>query len=109
MINKKKIKGVILAGGSGTRLHPITKAFSKQLLPVYNKPMIYLPLGLLQSLGIKDILLITTPRDKELFKSLLGNGKDFKCNISYVVQQKPKGIAEAIKLSKKFFTSEKII
>ena len=109
MINKKKIKGVILAGGSGTRLHPITKAFSKQLLPVYNKPMIYLPLGLLHSLGIKDILLITTPRDKELFKNLLGNGKDFKCNISYVVQHKPKGIAEAIKLSKKFFTSEKII
>ena len=105
----KNIKGVILAGGSGTRLNPITKIFSKQLLPVYNKPMIYLPLGLLTSLGIRDILIIVTPRDLPLFKKLLGNGRDFNCKISYKVQKQPKGIAEAIKLSKFFFTSKKII
>ena len=105
----KKIKGVILAGGSGTRLFPITKIISKQLLPVYNKPMIYLPLGLLISLGIKDILIIVTPRDLPLFKKLLGNGSNLNCKIQYKIQTKPRGIAEAIKLSKSFFTSNKIL
>ena len=105
----KNIKGVILAGGSGTRLFPITKIISKQLLPVYNKPMIYLPLGLLISLGIKDILIIVTSRDLQLFKKLLGNGSNFNCNIQYKIQNKPNGIAEAIKLSKSFFTSNKIL
>ena len=108
---KKKFntKGVILAGGSGSRLFPITKVISKQLLPVYNKPMIFLSLGLLLSIGIKDILIIVTPRDINLFKALLGNGSHFNCNISYKIQKKPKGIAESIKLSKSFFNSEKII
>ena len=104
-----KTKGVILAGGTGSRLFPITKIYSKQLLPVYNKPMIYLPLGLLLSLNIKEILIIVTPRDLGLFKKLLGNGKEFNCKITYKTQKKPSGIAEAIKLSRNFFTSEKIL
>ena len=106
---KKSIKGVILAGGNGSRLFPITKVLSKQLLPVYNKPMIFLSLGLMLSVGIKDILIIVTPRDIKLFKALLGNGKKFNCNIKYKIQLKPSGIAEAIKLSKSFFTTNKIL
>ena len=102
-------KGVILAGGAGTRLSPITNVISKQLLPVYNKPMIFLSLGLLLSIGIKEILIIVTPRDLKLFKSLLGSGKKFNCKLYYKTQTKPRGIAESIKLSKHFFTSKKII
>lgn len=96
------VKGIILAGGKGTRLYPITKAVSKQLLPVYNKPMIFLPLYLLKKVGVKDILIIVNPYDLHLFKKLLGNGNKFGLNISYKIQKEPNGIAEAFLISKSF-------
>ena len=86
---------IILAGGAGTRLHPLTKVISKQLLPIYNKPMIYYPLELLVDAGINDILIITTPEDRDKFFSLLKNGEDWGVKISYLIQEKPEGIAQA--------------
>ena len=102
-------KGIILAGGSGTRLFPITKSVSKQLLPVYNKPMILLSIGLMISVGIKEILIIVRPIDKILFKRLLGNGEKFNCKITFKSQQSPKGIAEALIIGKNFFKTKKIL
>lgn len=98
-------KGIILAGGSGSRLHPITDVSSKQLLPVFDKPMIYYPLSILMAIGIKDILIISSPMDMPRYKSLLGNGKKWGINFSFKIQKKPNGIAQALILGEKFLKS----
>ena len=102
------MKGIILAGGSGTRLHPLTLAVSKQLMPVYDKPMIYYPLSILLSAGIREVLIITTPHDQAQFQKLLGDGQSLGCDFQYVVQEVPNGLAQAFVLGADFIGKDKV-
>src|SRR5215831_16149958 len=106
---EQEMKGIVLAGGSGTRLYPMTIAVSKQLLPVYDKPMVYYPLSTLMLAGVRDICVITTPNEREQFERLLGDGSRYGLNLSYAVQPRPGGIAEAFVIGRTFIGANSVV
>ena len=109
MTETSNYKGIVLAGGAGSRLYPLTKVISKQLLPIYNRPMIYYPLSILINAKIKDILIITTPEDQENFKKLLGDGSQWGVKLNYSVQEKPEGIAQSLIIADKWLKSNPVV